>query len=40
MQWLVLLALEMLGGPEWPQLRREYADHGYALFAGVRARAS
>jgi len=36
LQWLVLLTLEILGGPEWPDLRREYADPGYALLAGVR----
>jgi hypothetical protein len=35
LQWLVLLALEVLGGSEWPQLRRQYADHGYALLAGA-----
>jgi hypothetical protein len=36
LQWLVLLTLQILDGPECPQLRREYADHGYALLAGVR----
>jgi hypothetical protein len=36
LQWLVLLALEVMGGSDWPQPRREYADPGYALLAGVR----
>ena len=36
LQWLVLLALEVLSCSDWPRLRREYADPGYALLAGVR----
>jgi hypothetical protein len=36
LQWLVLLVLEILDGSQWPQLCRQYGDHGYALLAGVQ----
>jgi hypothetical protein len=36
LQWLVLLALEILDGSDWPRLRRDSTDRDYALFAGVR----